>query len=301
MTGITAIFYDYTFLIVALGCALFGIASGVLGCFAVLRRQSLLGDGISHAALPGIVFAFLLTGNRSTEVLQLGALISGLAATFIILRVTKHSRIKFDSATALVMAAFFGLGLVLLTYSQRQSGANQAGLKRFIYGQASTLLLRDVLVIAAGGAALLLIVLLFRKEFKLLSFDAEFARSLGLKTERLSLLLSLLTVFAIIIGLQTVGVVLMSAMLISPAVAARQWTDRLGVMALLAAIFGAVSGVFGAFISSALTGVPTGPSIAVSVSFIAVFSLLFAPGRGVAAKIVKRAKIVRRGINESRI
>ena len=279
---------DYTFRIVALGSALLGIISGVLGSFAVLRRQSLLGDGVSHAALPGVVMAFLLTGSKNTEVLLLGALLTGLAATFIITRIIMHSRIRFDSALAMIMSVFFGLGLVLLTYSQKVPNANQAGLKRFIYGQASTLLQRDVVLMAVCGAALLFVVVLFWKEFKLFSFDAEFAQTIGFGQGRLNLLLSLLIVLAIIIGLETVGVVLMSAMLIAPAVAARQWSNRLWVMVVLAAGFGAVSGVAGTFLSSAIPRLPTGPVIVVCVTAITVFSLLFAPDRGILHRIYLR-------------
>ena len=281
---------DYTFQTVALGSALLGIVSGVLGSFAVLRKQSLLGDGVSHAALPGVVLAFLLTGNKNTEVLLLGALFTGLMATVLIVTVVRHSRIKFDSALALVMSVFFGLGMVLLTYSQKVPNANQAGLKRFIYGQASTLLKRDVILMAVCGSILMLLVVLFWKEFKLLSFDPEFAQTLGFKTSRLNLLLSLLIVVTIIIGLQTVGVVLMSAMLIAPAVAARQWSNRLCIMVLLAASFGAVSGIAGTLLSSAVPGLPTGPVIVVCITIIAIFSLLFAPGRGIIHRMYQRRR-----------
>ncbi len=281
---------DYTFQTVALGSALLGIVSGVLGSFAVLRRQSLLGDGVSHAALPGVVMAFLLTGSKNTEVLLLGALLTGMAVTFLIVCIIRHSRIKFDSALALVMSVFFGLGMVLLTYAQKVPNANQAGLKRFIYGQASTLLQRDVGLMAVCGGFLLLVVVLFWKEFKLFSFDPDFAQALGFRTGRLNLLLSFLIVLSIIIGLQTVGVVLMSAMLIAPAVAARQWSNRLCVMVILASFFGAVSGVAGTLFSSAVPNLPTGPVIVVCISVIAVVSLLFAPGRGILHRICRRHK-----------
>ena len=290
MESLLALLQDYTFQTVALGSALLGIVSGVLGSFAVLRKQSLLGDGVSHAALPGVVLAFLLTGNKNTEVLLLGALFTGLMATFLIVTIVKESRIKFDSALALVMSVFFGLGMVLLTYAQKVPNANQAGLKRFIYGQASTLLERDVIFMAVCGGILLLIVVLFWKEFKLFAFDPDFAQTLGFKTAKLNLLLSFLIVLTIIIGLQTVGVVLMSAMLIAPAVAARQWSDKLWVMVTLAAAFGAASGVVGTLLSSAAPGIPTGPVIVVCITIIAIFSLLFAPGRGIVQKVLQRRR-----------
>lgn len=290
MDALRELLQDYTFQTVALGSALLGIISGVLGSFAVLRKQSLLGDGVSHAALPGVVMAFLLTGSKSTEVLLIGALLTGLLATFFILTIVRHSRIPFDSALALIMSVFFGLGMVLLTYAQKVPNANQAGLKRFIYGQASTLLARDIHLMMICGILLLTIVILFFKEFKLFSFDPEFASTIGFSTAKLNLLLSALIVLTIIIGLQTVGVVLMSAMLIAPAVAARQWSSRLWQMVLLAALFGAISGVVGTLISSAVPGLPTGPAIVVCVTAFAAISLLVAPGRGILQRIYQRHK-----------
>ncbi|MEM5816697.1 MAG: iron chelate uptake ABC transporter family permease subunit, partial [Desulfitobacterium hafniense] len=168
--------------------------------------------------------------------------------------------------------------------------SNQAGLKRFIFGQASTLLQRDVLLMALCGIVLLTLVLLFWKEFKLFTFDADFAQSLGFSPKKLNLLLSAMIVLTIIIGLQTVGVILMSAMLITPAVAARQWTNRLWVMVTLSALFGAVSGVAGTAASSFMPKLPTGPAIVVCVSLIVGISVLFAPGRGVLHRVYQRRK-----------
>lgn len=290
MSSILALFQDYTFQTVALGSALLGLISGVLGSFAVLRKQSLLGDGVSHSALPGVVIAFVLLGSKNTEVLLLGALVSGLLATLLIVSIVRHTRVKFDSALALVMSVFFGLGLMLLTYVQKIPNSNQAGLKRFIFGQASTLLQRDIILMAICGMVLLTLVLLFWKEFKLFTFDSDFAQSLGFSPKRLNLLLSFMIVLSIIIGLQTVGVILMSAMLITPAVAARQWTNKLWVMVMLSALFGAVSGVAGTAASSLVPKLPTGPAIVVCISAIVVISILFAPGRGVLDRIYQRRK-----------
>ena len=284
------LFSDYTFQIVALGSALLGGISGILGSFAVLKKQSLLGDGVSHAALPGVVLAFLLTGSKSTEVLLLGALITGLIATFLIVSIEKSTRIKFDSALALILSVFFGLGLVLLTYSQKIPNANQAGLDRFIYGQASALVKKDLMILLVCGVVLIGIVLLFWKEFKIFIFDEQFAKTIGFNTKFLNGLLTFLIVVTIILGLQTVGVILMSSMLIAPAVAARQWSNKLSVMVILASLFGAASGIVGTFISSLTTNLPTGPIIVVCITIIAIFSLLFAPQRGIISKIIQRRK-----------
>ncbi len=290
LSSIISLFSDYTFQTVALGSALLGLISGVLGSFAVLRRQSLLGDGVSHSALPGVVMAFVLSGSKNTEVLLMGALISGLLATLFIVSIVRHTRVKFDSALALVMSVFFGLGLVLLTYVQKIPNSNQAGLKRFIFGQASTLLQRDIILMVICGLILLTLVLLFWKEFKLFTFDSDFAQSLGFSPKKLNLLLSFMIVLAIIIGLQTVGVILMSAMLITPAVAARQWTNKLWIMVTLSALFGAASGIAGTAASSLVPKLPTGPAIVVCVSAIVIISVLFAPGRGVLHRVYQRRK-----------
>ncbi len=281
---------DYTFQVVSLGSALIGIISGVLGSFAVIRKESLIGDAVSHSALPGIALAFLITGTKNTEILLLGALISGLLSTFLINGIRKYSKIKFDSALAFILSVFFGGGLVLLTYIQKIPNANQAGLEKFIFGQASTVLLRDVKVIAIVGIVLLIIVALFWKEFKLVSFDKDFAESLGFDTKKITTLLFVLIVTSIIMGLQTVGVILMSAMLIAPAVAARQWTDKLHVMVVLSAIFAAIAGVTGTIISSVVSKLPTGPMIVIIISFIVIISLAIAPNRGLVWRHLSNRK-----------
>lgn len=291
---------DYTLQIVSLGSMLLGIISGVLGSFAVIRKESLLGDAVSHAALPGIVMAFLLTQTKNTEVLLLGALLSGLLATFIILAIEKYSRIKFDSALALVLSVFFGGGMVLLTYIQNMPDANQAGLDKFIFGQASTLLKRDVRLMFFTGLVLIALVIIFWKEFKISSFDPEYAESLGFSTRKITILLFGMIVVSIIIGLQTVGVILMSAMLTAPGVAARQWTDDFKVMVLLSALFGGMSGIIGTIISSVVSQLPTGPTIVIVISIIVLFSLLFAPNRGLIWKYLRDRKN-KKEIDEDRL
>ncbi len=282
--------FDYTLRTVALGALALGATSGALGAFAVLRRQSLVGDAISHAALPGIVLAFMLTGSRTTGVLVLGAAIAGWIGTLVVMAVVRASRVPDDAALGIVLSVFFGFGLVLLTYVQRDPRAAQAGLTTFLFGQAATLLARDVIVIAALGAVALLAVALFWKEFKLLAFDPDFAASLGIPVRLVDVLLTSVLVLAIVIGLQTVGVVLMSALVVAPAAAARQWTDGLGPMVLLSALFGAVSGVGGAVASSTTAGLPTGPTIVLVATGLVVLSLALAPRRGLVWNAVRRRR-----------
>ncbi len=281
---------DYTVRTVALGSGILGIVSGALGGFAMLRKQSLLGDAISHAALPGIAIAFLLTLSKSPLVLVLGAALSGWLGTLLIISVTRTTRIKEDSALGLVLSVFFGFGLVLLTFIQRQPYASKAGLDKFLFGQAAALLQSDIWIMSILGIIILLIVALFWKEFKLLSFNPEYAASLGLPVRFLDILLTSLLVIAIVIGLQTVGVVLMSAMVVAPAAAARQWTDRLGKMILLSSLFGAIAGISGAFLSSTLERLPTGPTIVICMSLLVLISLLFATNRGLIWRWSKERK-----------
>ena len=277
----------HTFRTVALGCSLLGMVSGILGCFAVLRKQSLLGDAVSHASLPGVCLAFLFTNVKETEVLLFGALVTGVICIGLIQLIQNYTKIKFDSALALILSVFFGLGLVLLSYMNKLPGSNKSGLNKFIFGQASTFIERDVNVIFIAGIVLLAIIMLFWKEFKLVSFDSDFAKTLGFPSKKIEILISVLIVATVIIGIQAAGVILISAMLISPAVAARQWTDKLSVMVILSAIFGGISGFFGTLISISQENLPTGPIIVVIISLIVFFSILFSNKRGIIFKIIR--------------
>jgi zinc ABC transporter, permease protein len=277
----------HTFRTVALGCSLLGMVSGILGCFAVLRKQSLLGDAVSHASLPGVCLAFLFTNVKETEVLLFGALVTGVICIGLIQLIQNYTKIKFDSALALILSVFFGLGLVLLSYMNKLPGSNKSGLNKFIFGQASTFIERDVNVIFIAGIVLLAIIMLFWKEFKLVSFDSDFAKTLGFPSKKIEILISVLIVATVIIGIQAAGVILISAMLISPAVAARQWTDKLSVMVVLSAIFGGISGFFGTLISISQENLPTGPIIVVIISLIVLFSILFSNKRGIIFKIIR--------------
>ncbi len=290
MDLLSDLLFDYTLRTVALGAGILGLVSGALGSFAVLRKQSLIGDAISHAALPGIVLAFMLTRSKASLVLVLGAAIAGWLGMLLVLSIVRYTRIKEDSALGLVLSVFFGFGLLLLTFVQRWPDATQAGLDKFLFGQAAALLQSDVILMGLLGGISLIIMALFWKEFKLFSFDREFGATLGFPVRALDILLTTLLVTAIVIGLQAVGVVLMSAMIVAPAAAARQWTDKLSVMVALAGFFGALAGVTGAVISSTAAGFSTGPVIVLSASGIVLFSLLFAPNRGLVWNWVRQRR-----------
>lgn len=272
------------------GSILLGISSGVIGCFAYLRKQSLMGDALSHAALPGVCLAFILTGVKSIFFFLIGAVVSGILATISIGFITRQTRIKQDSALGIILTVFFGIGIVLLTQIQHSASGNQSGLDKFLFGQAASMISTDVFTM--GGICLFIIGMsfLFYKEFKLLSFDPGFAKGIGLPITILDQLIMLLMVIAVVIGIQAVGVVLMAALLITPAVSARYWTEKLHVMIILAGMFGAISGFIGTVISTWANNLPTGPLIVLAATSIFVISVIFAPNRGVIAKILSRKK-----------
>jgi manganese/zinc/iron transport system permease protein len=181
----------------------------------------------------------------------------------------------------------------LLTQIQHGGSGNQSGLDKFLFGQAAGMVHSDVITMVVISGLLVGLCALLFKEFKLLSFDAGFARGMGFPIAMLDQLLMFLIVVAVVVGIQAVGVVLMAAMLITPAVSARYWTERLGVMVVLAGLFGALSGVMGTFLSSLDNNLPTGPLTVLSATLWFVISVLFAPRRGVVAKMLLRLSVKR--------
>jgi manganese/zinc/iron transport system permease protein len=281
---------DYTLQNVALGAAILGVVSGVLGSFAVLRQQSLVGDALSHAALPGVCLGFMVAGTRDLGAIMAGALLTGGLAALTILVLTRLSRLKTDAAIGISLSVFFALGVVLLTVIQGSGGASQAGLETFLFGQAAAILRSDLWIMGGITVTALAVVLALWKEFKLVTFDPVFARTLGLPVTVLEVTLTVMVALAVVVGLQMVGVVLMAAMIIAPAVAARQWTRRLEHMVILSAVIGMASGVSGAVISALGRGLATGPLIVLAASSIVLVSILFAPGRGVVWDALERTR-----------
>ncbi|MDZ7706883.1 MAG: metal ABC transporter permease [Trueperaceae bacterium] len=285
-----ALFGDYTLRTVAAGAILLGVTSGALGSFAVLRKQSLLGDTLSHAALPGIALGFLIAGGRSLSAVLAGALATGILAALTMLLLVRRSRLKTDASLGVALSVYFAAGVVLLSFVQGRAGAGQAGLETFLFGQAAAILRSDLWIMGAVTVVSIALVAATWKELKAATFDPLFAASLGLPIVALDAIMTAMIALAVVLGLQMVGVVLMSAMIVAPAVAARQWTERLSTMVILASTFGAVGGVVGALISATGRGLATGPLIVLSLSVITAISLAFAPNRGLIAAAIRRAR-----------
>lgn len=274
---ILALLNDYTFQIVALGTGILGAVSGLVGTYVTLRKESLLGDTIGHASLLGITGMFLVVQAKVTPLLLIGAVLSGLLAVFFIQLFTKKTPLKLDSAMALTITFFFGSALVFMTFIQGQEGANQAGLSNFIFGQASAMLRRDIYLMIGVSAFVLGVVVVFWRPFKLLTFDRIFAEATYAYAGFYNLLLSTLIVLTIMIGLETVGVILISSLLIAPSIAGRQWTNKLRMLMAISSGIGLISGVSGTVISSLAPKIPTGPAIVVVLSLFAFVSLAIGP------------------------
>jgi manganese/zinc/iron transport system permease protein len=268
------------------GTAVLGAAAGVVGTFVFLRGRALISDALSHATLPGIVLAFLAGAaigieTRSLPLLLVGATATGLIGVALMHALTRLPRVTEDSAIGAILGSFFGLGVVLLSYVQNLPLAGQAGLHHFLLGQAAAMARSEAITIAALAAFALIVVLYFFKEFRLIAFDRDFAAGLGWPVARIDLAMAGLGVAVTVIGLQTVGLVMIVALLVVPPVAARFWSNDVRTVALLAGIFGALSAYTGAAASYALSDMPTGAAIVLAAGVFAVTGLLFAPRRGV--------------------
>lgn len=290
---------DYNTRVVLLGSALLGVVSGVMGSFMMLRRKAMISDVVSHAALPGIVAAFMITaglpgGGKQLPWLLAGALASGCLGMACVHAIRTRSHIKEDAALGIVLSVFFGLGVVLLGFAQRMKAGSAAGLESFIYGKTASMLAFDAWLMGWSALVVGATCLVLYKEFRLVCFDPEFARTQGWPVQRLDALLTLLVVVVTVIGLQAVGLILMIAMLITPPAAARFWTDRLGVMITLSAVIGGASAVLGASLSAVLPRLPAGAMIVLSCSAFFLAGLLFGTRRGVIPHYVHQVRLARR-------
>lgn len=272
---------------------LLGITCGVLGCFIVLRRQSLLGDAIGHSVLPGVCLGFIIAGGRSTPVLLGGALLAGLVATWLISVLQRTTRLKPGECMGVVFTGFYGLGIVALRYIQNhpELGTGQAGLERFLFGQIAGISLADVGYIAVVAVLTLITVVVLWRKLAIWSFDEGFAHGIGIPTRAVEYTLTFLLTLAIIISIQAVGVVLVAALLITPAATAYLVTDRLHKMVLVAALGGAAAGVVGVLASLALSSgsrdMPTGATMVLAAAVVFALAFAFSPRHGLVPRLAR--------------
>lgn len=279
---------NYTLFVVSIGSGILCFASGVVGTFTYLRKRALIGDVISHSVLPGVAIAFMLTGVKNPIYFLVGAILSGLLSIWIVDFVQAKSKLKPDAILALTLSVFFGVGIVLLTKIQHSGNAAQSGLDSFLFGKAASMGMFDIKLFSVIAIINILCILIFLRGFSLISFDENYAKGLGFNISFLKSFLALLTVVTVSIGVQAVGVVLMAALLITPAAGARFLTNSIPRMLLFAGLFGFLSGIIGVVISYSGTGMPTGPWIVVVLSVFAVVAILFGKKRGVFARMKLR-------------
>jgi len=282
-------FSDPNVRFVVIGTMILGATAAMVGTFSFLRKQALVGDAIAHSILPGVCLSFILSGTKNPLILISGAMISGWISLILIDAISRTTKLKADAAIGIILSVFFGFGILLLTAIQQSGNSAQSGLDHFLFGKAASLRRNDLFIFSGIGLFLILTVVLFYKEFKLISFNPDFAKVKGLPVKFLEFVLASITVLSVAVGIQAVGVVLMAALLITPAAAARFWTNRLAIMIVVAVGFGAFSGFFGSFISYLAPSMPTGPWVVMCLSVFALISIWFAPKTGMISKFnVKR-------------
>ena len=290
---------DYNTRLVVLSTSLLGVSCGLVGGFLLLRKRSLMGDTLSHAMLPGIGFVFLVLvgfgGNgKSLPWLLAGAGVAGTVGFLCVLGIRSYSRIKDDAAMGIVLSVFFGLGVVLLGLIQNLPQGSAAGLESFIYGKAASMIAQDLKIITLISAIALILCCVFYKEFRLICFDEGFAKSQGWPTGILDMLLLGLVTLVTVAGLQAVGLILVIAFLITPAAAARFWTDKLWVMLLGAAGIGGLSGWIGAALSGLYPRLPAGALIVLTAALLFLISMLFGPSKGVVIRRFRQVRLRRK-------
>ena len=290
---------DFNTRVVVLGVAVLGMAAGIIGTFTLLRKRALVSDAVSHATLPGVAMAWLVMvglggSGKWFPGLLLGAAAGGLAAVAAVLVVRSVLRLHEDAALGIVLSVSFGIGIALLGLIQQMRRGSAAGLDSFIYGKTASMLVADAMLIGITSLVLVAVAVLLFKELNLLCFDAAYAASQGLPVALLDAVMLGLVVAVTVIGLQAVGLILIVALLITPAAAARFWTYDLRLMTVLAALIGALGGFVGAGLSALVPRLPAGAVIVVTIAAGFAVSALFGSRRGLLRLLIERRRGDRR-------
>ncbi|WP_213451386.1 anchored repeat-type ABC transporter permease subunit [Rhizomonospora bruguierae] len=266
---------DLAFLPKALAVAVMSsIVCGVVGCYVVLRGMAFIGDAVAHAVFPGLAIAFVLQGS-----LVLGGAVAGVATALLIAIFSQNRRVREDSLIGVFLVAAFALGIVIISQAPGYAGS----LQQFLFGSITGIPDRDLVLVGFTGLVILGLLLALHKEFVAVCLDREMARSMGLPVFWLDIVLYVLVTLAVVISLQTIGNVLVLALLITPAAAARLLTDRLGVMMLLAPAIGGTSAFVGLYLSWSYD-TPVGGIIVLVATAVFLIAWLFAPRHGLLAK-----------------
>ncbi len=271
----------YTLILASIGAVLIGFLSGVLSLYFVTRKQSILGDAITHSTFPGITIAFFIIMQKNYIFIMIGAVTSALIAILIILLIRHWGCLADDANIAVILSIFFGFGILMLTVIQKSNSLAQSGLIHYIFGNITFILKKDIYVIIVLSFAEFVILALFWKEFKLITFDRQYAITLGYPVLLLDILLMFMIAITAVIGVDIIGTVMMAALLIAPAVAGRQWSNNFFHIAIISGLFGSLSGLVGTFLSSNISNMPPGPIIVVTLSSFVLLSILFGKEKGI--------------------
>ncbi|MEM1221147.1 MAG: iron chelate uptake ABC transporter family permease subunit [Verrucomicrobiota bacterium] len=290
---------DYNTRLVVICTVLLGCSCGLMGGFLLLRKRSLMGDTLSHATLPGVGIAFMISvwlggDGKSLPVLMLGATITGVFGCVLVLLIRSYSRIKDDAAMGIILSVFFGAGVAILGFVQTMPEGSAAGLESFIYGKTASMVLSDFKLLSGVTLGVLILSGLFFKEFRLLCFDEEYAAAQGWPVRGLDILLLGLVTAVTVAGLQAVGLILIIAFLITPAAAARFWTNQLDRMLILSALIGGLSGWVGASVSAFFPRMPAGALIVLVAALGFLVSMFFGRERGVLVRALRQHALKRR-------
>lgn len=295
------------------------VSASLIGAIVYLRKQSLLGEALSHATYPGLILgvgAFALLATISNDVLLStfilgGAFLSSLFGLWLIQKLISKFKISSDAALCFILSAFFGIGLTLASQMQFTHSSLYRKAQTYLYGQAATMTDIHIMLYGILTAIVIIVIGIFYKELQTITFDKAYGQTIGMPTQTVDALFYLLTTAAIVIGIRSVGIVMVSAMLIAPAVAARQYTRSLFSFLVLSAIFGMLSGFLGNYLSSEISqyvnaeqsklrfALPTGPMIVLVATFFALGSILFSVEKGVLARLYRMLHFQNRCMKEN--
>ena len=285
----TWIAHNYVFVLVMIGAALLGLLSGSFGVIAVLRKESLMSEGIAHATLPGVLIAFMIFKKKILILLLLGAVMSGAIMILIFRLIKKYTKLKKTTILAALLAGFFGFGQVLVSIINDKGMGARSGLEEYIFGQLAYISKADIYTILVVGFVVFFLLVLFKKEIVLQTFDPVFFTSLGYKNIGIDILISLILIICTVFGIQAVGIITVCALLVIPAFVSRQWSSRFTVNFISAGIIGMVSGIIGSVISHYVLHFPPGPAIVIFLAGLGIVSMLFSPKQGIVIRGILNA------------
>jgi len=254
--------YNQNFVIIVASTLLLGMASGIMGSINFWSKKSLIAEVLTHAMLPGIVIAYALTLNKSPYILVTGAFISAYISSYLVAWISRNSNLSKDAVMAIILSSFFGLGTVLLVYIQDKE-YDVAGLDAYLFGQTVALNAEDLVLISITFVVVLLVSFYNRKRIILYTYNRDYFNSLGFSERKITLIINFLTVLVLSVGIKTVGIILMSAFLISSAAASSFWNIRVTSFIIISCMVSSLSVVGGSIISNSFTAMPAGPWIVV--------------------------------------